>query len=246
MRTRSVRSIGSPKSAAGHFDHFDVIGLETLVDRADAGHLRGCDGQLVGESAGASNCDEKYRYQASPKLKTKLSDPPHENSPWPTERSPFATAPRLPERLHHPVGIWGQVLGRGLLPRLSIGTLQLSIRCSSIHFLPSRSFPVSTAGPFEGAAFGAGRSPAGSLSRADAGSARQIVSNQTSNGPDKGPMDSPISPSPDAARPGKWPIQLYRDLSFHPEPGCGGRPNLPRRGKPGGAEPAGQVADKGC
>src|SRR5262249_54320972 len=31
-----------------------------------------------------------------------------------------------------------------LVPRLSIGTLQLSIRCSSIHFLPKRSFPVST------------------------------------------------------------------------------------------------------
>jgi hypothetical protein len=32
---------------------------------------------------------------------------------------------------------------------LSIGTLQLSIRCSSIHFLPSRSFPVSGVGKFE-------------------------------------------------------------------------------------------------
>jgi hypothetical protein len=30
-----------------------------------------------------------------------------------------------------------QVLGRGLVPRLTIGTLQLSIRCSSIHFFPS-------------------------------------------------------------------------------------------------------------
>ena len=37
-----------------------------------------------------------------------------------------------------------QVPGRGAVPRFSIGTLQLSIRCSSIHFLPSRSFPVST------------------------------------------------------------------------------------------------------
>ena len=51
---------------------------------------------------------------------------------------------------HHPVGTWGQVLGRGLVPRLSIGTLQLSIRCSSIHFLPSRSFPVSDVGEFKG------------------------------------------------------------------------------------------------
>jgi len=33
--------------------------------------------------------------------------------------------------------------GRGLFPRLSMGTLQLSMRCSSIHFLPMRSFPVS-------------------------------------------------------------------------------------------------------
>jgi hypothetical protein len=32
---------------------------------------------------------------------------------------------------------------------LSAGTLQLSIRCSSIHFLPSRSFPVSGTGEFE-------------------------------------------------------------------------------------------------
>src|SRR5215471_3118157 len=37
-----------------------------------------------------------------------------------------------------------QVSSRGLVPRLSIGTLQLSIRCSSVHFLPKRSFPVST------------------------------------------------------------------------------------------------------
>src|SRR5262249_27322814 len=35
-----------------------------------------------------------------------------------------------------------QVSSRGLVPRLSIGTLQLSIRCSSILFLPKRSFPV--------------------------------------------------------------------------------------------------------
>ena len=50
----------------------------------------------------------------------------------------------------HPVGIASQVFGRGLVPRLSFGTLQLSIRCSSIHFLPSLSFPVSPIGPVEG------------------------------------------------------------------------------------------------
>src|ERR1700681_522954 len=103
MCIRSVRSIGPPKSSASHFHHFDVIGLETLVDRADAGHLRRCDGQLVGERAGASNGEEKYRDQASPKWKTRLSDLTHEHSPWPTERSPFATITRSPERPHHPV-----------------------------------------------------------------------------------------------------------------------------------------------
>jgi hypothetical protein len=53
----------------------------------------------------------------------------------------------------HPAGRWGQVPGRDLVPRLSIGTLQLSIRCSSIHFLPIPAeppFPVSEAGEFEG------------------------------------------------------------------------------------------------
>jgi len=43
----------------------------------------------------------------------------------------------------HPDGMCEQALDRGLRPRLSIGTLQLSSRCSSIHFLPRRSFPVS-------------------------------------------------------------------------------------------------------
>jgi hypothetical protein len=35
-----------------------------------------------------------------------------------------------------------QALGRGLGPRLSTGTLQLSILCSSVHFGPSLSLPV--------------------------------------------------------------------------------------------------------
>src|SRR5512144_1053138 len=51
----------------------------------------------------------------------------------------------------HPDGTCRQVLDRSVLPRLSIGTLQLSIRCSSIHFLPMRSFPVSD-GPLAGTA----------------------------------------------------------------------------------------------
>ena len=66
------------------------------------------------------------------------------------------------------------MVGRGLEPRLSIGTLQLSIRCSSIHFLPSRSLPVSVAG--ELAEFGAGGLRRG-VSWATAGSERQAASN---------------------------------------------------------------------
>jgi hypothetical protein len=63
---------------------------------------------------------------------------------------------------------------------LSTGTLQLSIRCSSIHFSPSRSLPVSV-GVLEGmfAAFGGGSSD---LSSAFAGSPKQIASHQTSEG----------------------------------------------------------------
>jgi hypothetical protein len=61
------------------------------------------------------------------------------------------------------------------MPRLSIGTLQLSIRCSSIHFLPSRSFPVSDGGVVAGelAALDVGGSSG--LSCADAANASQIA-----------------------------------------------------------------------
>jgi hypothetical protein len=77
--------------------------------------------------------------------------------------------------------MWEQVLDRSLLPRLSIGTLQLSIRCSSIHFLPMRSFPVSD-GPLAGltvAAFGAVWS--GCLSCAKASDARHAAKRRLIN-----------------------------------------------------------------
>jgi hypothetical protein len=64
---------------------------------------------------------------------------------------------------------------------LSIGTLQLSIRCSSIHFLPMRSFPVSD-GPLVGmavAAFGAVWS--GCLSCANAADARHTANTKLIN-----------------------------------------------------------------
>jgi hypothetical protein len=67
------------------------------------------------------------------------------------------------------------VLDRGLLPRLSIGTLQLSIRCSSIHFLPIRSFPVSE-GPLVGTALWAfGAIWSGCLSCAKAADVRHTA-----------------------------------------------------------------------
>jgi hypothetical protein len=75
----------------------------------------------------------------------------------------------------HPDGTCGQVLDRGLLPRLSIGTLQLSIRCSSIHFLPMRSFPVSDR-PSAGTAVSAfGAVWSGDLSCAKAADAKHIA-----------------------------------------------------------------------
>jgi hypothetical protein len=52
----------------------------------------------------------------------------------------------------------GQVSGRGLEPRLPSGTLQLSVRCSSVHFSPRRSFPVIPACSAD-AAISAGAAP---------------------------------------------------------------------------------------
>ncbi|MGY2907986.1 hypothetical protein [Bradyrhizobium sp. URHC0002] len=81
----------------------------------------------------------------------------------------------------HPDGTCEQALDRGLLPRLSIGTLQLSILCSSIHFLPMRSFPVRD-GPPAGTAippFGAVWS--GCLSCAKAGEARHTAKRKLIN-----------------------------------------------------------------
>jgi hypothetical protein len=60
---------------------------------------------------------------------------------------------------------------------LSTGTLQLSIRCSSIHFLPRRSFPVNVRGEVAGS--GAGWS-GGDPFCAIAGHAREIASNAAS------------------------------------------------------------------
>jgi len=83
-------------------------------------------------------------------------------------------------RRDHPDGTCGQVLDRGLLPRLSIGTLQLSIRCSSIHFLPMRSFPVSD-GLLGTAASAFGAVCSGFLSCAKAPDAKHIAKRKLIN-----------------------------------------------------------------
>src|ERR1700738_3344237 len=77
MSVRCVGFIRPPESSAGHFDHFDVVGLEPFVDRADANHARRCDRQLLGEGPGTSSCDERYQDQASPKCGTDAVDFTH-------------------------------------------------------------------------------------------------------------------------------------------------------------------------
>jgi len=86
-------------------------------------------------------------------------------------------SPTVCDRLINPSETCGQMLGRGLDPCLSTGTLQLSIRCSSIHFLPRRSFPVS--GADEVAASGVGW-PGRELSWPAAGSASPTARNTPS------------------------------------------------------------------
>src|SRR5258708_23109340 len=56
-------SIGFPESPAGHLDHFDIVGLETVIDCGDAGHVRGIDRSSVGESFGAGQRDEHRHCQ---------------------------------------------------------------------------------------------------------------------------------------------------------------------------------------
>jgi hypothetical protein len=102
---------------------------------------------------------------------------------------------------------------------LSIGTLQLSIRCSSIHFLPSRSFPVSDRGVFEGklAAFDVGRSSG--LSWADAGHASQIANTETNDGLNQGAMHGLVNlESLGATQKARRLIERCRDQPFHPKP----------------------------
>jgi hypothetical protein len=70
-----------------------------------------------------------------------------------------------------------QLLGRGRAPRLSIGTLQLSIRCSSIHFRPSRSLPVSDGDELIGATW------FGRVSCAGVADVNPAASNAPSNPP---------------------------------------------------------------
>jgi len=100
----------------------------------------------------------------------------------------------LPGGIVTPSEHWGQVLGRGLVPRLSIGTLQLSIPAVR----PSTSLPkplLSGQRPrrirSKLAAFDVGRSSC--LSKADAGNASQIANNETNDGLNNGGMHGPVN-----------------------------------------------------
>ena len=56
-------SIGFPESPAGHLDHFDIVGLETVIDCGDAGQVRGIDRSSVGEGFGAGQRHEHRHRQ---------------------------------------------------------------------------------------------------------------------------------------------------------------------------------------
>jgi len=74
---------------------------------------------------------------------------------------------------------------------LSIGTLQLSMRCSSIHFLPRRSFPVNVRGEVAGPGVGwSGGDPFCAI----AGHAREIASSEASDPLHKNRMNGLVIP----------------------------------------------------
>jgi len=125
----------------------------------------------------------------------------------------FAGAAWRRARRDQPIGTFGQTLGRGFEPRFSTGTLQLSIRCSSFHFRPRRSFPVSAAG--ELAEAGAA-SPRRELSSAVAGKARQIARTAPIVPVDHDRMTAshPVCDREIFA----CPIRQQRDFVGHPEP----------------------------
>src|SRR5947199_10623589 len=77
MSIRSAGSIRLPKSPAGHFDHFDIVGLETFVARANAGHARRCDGPFLGENPGADKSEEQCRYPPTQPFTTEPADVAH-------------------------------------------------------------------------------------------------------------------------------------------------------------------------
>jgi hypothetical protein len=100
-----------------------------------------------------------------------------------------------------------QVVDRGAVPRFSVGTLQLSIRCSSIHFLPSRSFPVSVADvPARTVVFGTTGSIF--LSWGDAVDAKLVERSEISNPLRNGTMDASKTVGPRYAA-GKAPVKQH-------------------------------------
>src|SRR4029077_7471156 len=80
MRVNSGGRVRLPKSASGHRDHLDVVGLDAFVDGANAGHAGGCHGEFAGGSPKAWKS-----HQQSPKdpwltLETGFADHAHARS----------------------------------------------------------------------------------------------------------------------------------------------------------------------
>jgi len=76
MRVKPAGGIRLPKSAAGNLDHFDVVGLEALVDRTDRGHARWRYGRL-GTRPNAWGSDQQCRYEQEQALGAGFADHAH-------------------------------------------------------------------------------------------------------------------------------------------------------------------------
>src|ERR1700674_2851434 len=80
MRVKSGGRVRLPKSASGHLDHLDIVGLEAFVDRANAGHAHGCQGQFAGGSPKAWKNHQQCPQEPWLTFKTGFVDHAHARS----------------------------------------------------------------------------------------------------------------------------------------------------------------------
>src|SRR5882724_13630249 len=80
MRVKSGGGVRLPESASGHLDHLDVVGLEAFVDRANAGHARGCQRQFAGCSPKAGKSHQQCPQERWLTFKTGFVDRAHARS----------------------------------------------------------------------------------------------------------------------------------------------------------------------